>query len=126
MKVLVATTQTQGMRDDDFSRTVSGELVFDGGPCGGVTSEADWDCECSIAFRGLASGELTTTAMVADLPTDLKAYGRAFRDGLAGQFACCRECARLYAHNARMLALKWPVGTIIERDQLTFGMRQLQ
>lgn len=38
MKILVATMHTQGMRDDDFSRPVSGELVSDGGPCSGVRS----------------------------------------------------------------------------------------
>ena len=81
-----------------------------------------WDCECSIAFRGVASGELTTTAIVADLPVDIKAYQRAFRDGLDRQ-DICRECARSYGHTARMLALRWPIGTIIERDQLSFTPR---
>ncbi|MCU1443666.1 MAG: hypothetical protein JWQ59_1816 [Cryobacterium sp.] len=122
MKVLVATRQTQGTRGDDFSRTVEGELVFDAGPCEGTIRDRDWDCECSIAFCGVATSELTTTAIVADLPIGLKEYQLAFRDGLT-RADICRECAREFSHAARMLALRWPVGTIVQRDQMSFTAR---
>lgn len=125
MKVLVATRQTQGARGDDFSRTVAGELVFDAGPCTAVGRGAVWGCECAIAFRGVASSELTTTAIVVDLPIALKDYQRAFRDGLTRE-VCCKDCARQYGHAARMLALRWPVGTILERDQMIFSPRASQ
>ena len=125
MKVLVATTQTQGARDDDFSRTVSGELVFDGGPCSGVAEDEDWDCECSIAFRGVASGELTTTAIVTELPITPPAYEQAFCDGL-GRVEFCEYCARVCAHDAWLLAMRWPIGTVIERDQRSFSTRSTQ
>lgn len=112
----MATTTTQGDRDDDFSHTVDGELVFDAGQCDRVAQDDSWDCECSLSFAGVASGELTTTAVVVDLPMDIKQFMRAFRDGLA-RTNICRECAAVYAHRARICALQWPIGTIIERDR---------
>jgi len=125
MKVLVATSKTQGAREDDFSRTVDGELVFDAGPCVAVLEGAVWDCDCSIAFRGVASAELTTTAVVADLPMGLKEYQRAVRDGLR-RMGICAECAKSCGHAARMLALRWPIGTVLERDRWQFGAREVQ
>lgn len=122
MKVLVATTTTKGKRLDDFSSAIDGELVFDAGPCEDVIRGERWDCSCSIAFRGLASGELTTTAMVADLDFGLREYERAFRDGLA-RMGCCTQCAKSMANSARMLALRWPIGTVIERNRFVFTKR---
>ena len=119
MKVLIATRELQGDREDDFSRTVDGELVYDSGPCLRVRQGADWLCECAIAFRGVASGELTTTAIVADLPLRPLEYERAFRDGFR-RHGHCADCARKASHAARTLAMRWPVGTIVERDQLVF------
>jgi hypothetical protein len=113
VKVLIATRRTQGARDDDFSATVEGELVFDGGPCEDAVDAANWTCPCAIAFHGVASGELTTTAVVADLPITLGEYERAVRDGT--EEWCCPDCARFYADSTRMLALRFPVGTVIER-----------
>lgn len=122
MKVLVATSTTQGARDGDFFDAVDGELVFDSGPCEAVIAGAPWDCDCALAFRGVASGELTTTAVVADLPVGLKEYEGAFRDGLA-RLGVCRDCAKRVGHAARMLALRWPVGTVLERDRQRFAAR---
>jgi len=124
VKVLIATRQTQGAYEDDFSDTVEGELVFDAGPCENVTNPAYWNCACAIGFHGVASGELTTTAMVADLPIELHEYERAVRDGTREW--CCKDCARFYARKTRMLALRFPVGTVIERFQEEFRVRALR
>jgi hypothetical protein len=122
VKVLIATTQTQGAWVDDFSSTVEGELVFDAGPCERSIRERDPNCPCAFSFRGVASGGQTTTCVVADLDMGLREYMRAFRDGLT-RVNVCTECARQYAHAARMLALRWPVGTILEREQLDIRER---
>jgi len=122
VKVLIATTTTQGERIDDFSSTVEGELAFDAGPCERAIREQDPDCPCSISFRGVASGEQTTTVMVADLDFGLRDYERAFRDGLKRR-GICAACATRYAHDARMLALRWPVGTVLEREYLDIRAR---
>lgn len=116
MRVLVATRQTQGDRDGDFSETIEGELVFDAGPCEQSVREETWDCICSIGFLGLASGEFTTTAVVANLTVAPQAFERLFRESLGAE-GICAECAADMARSARMLALRWPVGTVIERHQ---------
>jgi hypothetical protein len=122
VKVLIATTQTQGAWVDDFSSTVEGELVFDAGPCERSIRERDPNCPCAFSFRGVASGGQTTTCMVADLDMGLREYMRAFRDGLT-RVGVCTKCARQYAHAARMLALRWPVGTVLERELLDIRER---
>jgi hypothetical protein len=127
VKVLIATTQTaatqiQGAWVDDFSTTVEGELVFDPGPCSKSIRERDPSCPCAFSYRGLASGGQTTTCMVADLDLGLSEYMRAFRDGLT-RVGVCTECARQYAHAARMLALRWPVGTVRAREYLDIRQR---
>lgn len=66
MKVLVATTETQGMFEGDYCSTVDGELVY-------IQSVSCPDplCGCTRGFAGLSSARATTTAMVVDRP-DLK------------------------------------------------------
>ena len=56
MRVITATTETQGCLDSDYSLTVEGELVHLGG-------SGD-----SNGFPGLASKKATSTAIVTDLP----------------------------------------------------------
>jgi hypothetical protein len=123
MRVLVATRQTQGERDDDFSETIEGELVFDAGPCDESFRRETWDCTCSIGFCGLASGEFTTTAVVADLKVAPREFERLFREGL-GPEGICADCAKDMAQSARMFALRWPVGTVIERQQFDIRPRE--
>lgn len=122
VKVLIATSQTQGAWIDDFCSTVDGELAFDAGPCERAIRERDPECPCAFSFRGVASGEQTTTVMVANLDLNRGEYVRAFRDGL-GRIGVCADCAADYAHTARMLALRWPIGTVLERKYLDIRPR---
>lgn len=63
MKLLVATTETQGTVPGDYSWTVDGELVTP------VRVECqNPQCGCRHGFAGLASNKATTTVLVADLP----------------------------------------------------------
>jgi hypothetical protein len=69
LKLLTATTQTQGQRDNDFAWCIPGEVVSpftficdrdrELGPDGG--------CGCGRAFTGLNSSKATTTAIVTDI-----------------------------------------------------------
>lgn len=63
MKVLVATTATQGMFEDDYCWTVDGELVYIQ-----AVSCSDPLCGCTRGFAGLSSARATTTAVVVDRP----------------------------------------------------------
>lgn len=65
MKVLVATCQTQGGRDDDYCWTVEGELVL-GAPI--LECDSADTCGCGRGFPGLASSRATTTAMIVERP----------------------------------------------------------
>ena len=61
MKVLVATHESQQARDDDYSFTIDGELVYiQGADC------ANPDCGCARGFAGMASHRATTTAKVVE------------------------------------------------------------
>jgi hypothetical protein len=63
MKVLVATTETQGMFEDDYCWAVDGELVYIQ-----AVSCPDPLCGCTRGFAGLSSARATTTAVVVDRP----------------------------------------------------------
>jgi hypothetical protein len=64
MRVLVATTATQGEQTGDYCWTVEGELVT---PVV-VPCCSPGTCGCGRGFPGLASSRATTTAVVADRP----------------------------------------------------------
>ena len=66
MKALVATKETQGRRDNDFSWTQEGELVVFGSECG--RESVNGRCGCKRAMSGLTTLKGTTTVKVADLP----------------------------------------------------------
>lgn len=74
MKVLTATTLTNGERDNDFDWCTQGELVMFGFICGRDWRDPDNGCGCGRAFAGLHSHRSTTTALVEERklsPTDL-------------------------------------------------------
>jgi hypothetical protein len=65
MKVLTATKETQGWRDNDFCCAVEGELVlFPPLECG--RGSVDDGCGCRRSMAGLGSHLATTTIKVAD------------------------------------------------------------
>jgi len=113
MKVLVATTKTQGIRSTDYCGTVEGELVrLPGMACNCP------DCGCGHGWAGLASSRATTTAMVAELHLDRDDLTHAFtsaleRDGwvVPGED---RTWITEFVEDHLMLATAFPVGTILE------------
>lgn len=114
MNILVATGESQGLRDDDFMNAVAGELVVDAGPCQDVTSIDDWSCACARGFLGIASNQLTTTVKVVDtLRVGIHDYESAVVNGVGSW--CCPDCALEIARASLDLAARWPVGTILER-----------
>lgn len=66
MKVLTATTLTNGERDNDFNWCTPGELVMFGVICGRDLRDPDNGCGCGRAFAGMHSHRATTTAMIED------------------------------------------------------------
>jgi hypothetical protein len=69
MKLLTATSRTQGQRDNDFNFCIEGELVIVAPlVCETDRLDPDGGCGCGRSFGGLNSGKATTTAVVSDLP----------------------------------------------------------
>lgn len=122
MKVLVATRESQGDREwDRWEACVEGELVRP------IEERCSMDrgtrCSCEIAFLGLASGGLTTTAVVRDLPAlTRKEYVRAVRRSLSDREASFVLPAAYADELAR--AAKGLVGAgVIERWDEWLGFR---
>jgi hypothetical protein len=68
MKLLTATTETQGQRDSDFTWCVPGEVVTASSfICDTDGDDPDGGCGCGRAFSGLNSHRATTTAVVKDV-----------------------------------------------------------
>jgi hypothetical protein len=116
MKLLTATTSTQGQRDSDFDWCIEGEVVTplrvicdsdrEEGPDGG--------CGCGRSFSGLSSHKGTTTAVVRDIDgytfEDLTEAVRSHRDQ-AGYDASAAEAE---ASHIAALADEYDAGTVLE------------
>src|SRR5579875_3807492 len=70
MKLLTATSQTQGQRDNDYDWCVEGELIRFDVVCGRSARNPDDRCGCGRGFAGMSSKRATTTAVIRDLPMD--------------------------------------------------------
>lgn len=85
MKILTATTLTQGARDNDFCEAVDGELVFFP-PIECDCESVDGPCGCRRAMAGLGSHRATTTIQVIERSElDRCSYLELIRDGLKRQ-----------------------------------------
>lgn len=83
MKLLTATSRTQGQRANDFTFCVEGELVILGPViCDQDQEDPDGGCGCGRAFAGLNSGKATTTALIKDLDFTHEDAAEAIRSSL--------------------------------------------
>lgn len=126
MKLLIATSQTQGQRASDFTYCIEGELVTpDVFTCDRDRQEGpDGGCGCGRAFGGLNSHMFTTTAIVADIDgitmDDLTAAVSSYREhtGWAQLDDHENETEAWAASMATViagLAETHPAGTVLER-----------
>lgn len=120
MRVLVATEETQGDREDDYAWATPGELVMFGVICANDLRGTGRGCGCGRAFAGLHSQRATTTAQVAEWPGNLDDLVLAFRDSLTrggwldhGTQEDAEETVRLSVMDALLVADRYPVGTVI-------------
>lgn len=123
MKVLVATSRTQGARSGDFHWGIDGELVWISEPCTTDRRRIGNGCGCGRSFAGLASHRAMTTAEVRELPEmTLESYERALADGLADA-GWPASWAPDMARELSRFADDWDAGTVLERDFDTFTER---
>jgi hypothetical protein len=124
MKVLTATSETQGLRDNDFCWTVEGELVlFPPIECG--HGSIDDHCGCRRAMAGLSSHLSTTTIKVVDRKEiDPDTYFTLISDGLADLGYVTKELREdpeviewLHDTSAELMCIAhaFPTETVLER-----------
>ena len=123
MKVLVATSRTQGARTTDYHWCVEGELVWVQHPCDRDLRRDPHSCGCGRGFAGLASHRATTTAMVKEIAwITLDVYVEALRESFeAGGWPT--SLAHIVGVDQAIFASAWPAGTILERDIEVFTER---
>jgi hypothetical protein len=114
MKVLVATAQTQGERNNDFTYCIEGELVWIGMVCARDHNDPDGGCGCGRSFAGMNSHQATTTARIADVGIDFAHYAEALRSSLKAQGWPTRHAITMAGELAD-LADGFPIGAVVER-----------
>ncbi|MGW5272753.1 DUF7715 family protein [Streptomyces sp. NPDC004044] len=119
MKLLTATSRTQGQRNSDFAFGVEGELVIVGPiVCDRDLEDPDGGCGCGRSFAGLNSGKGTTTAVVTDLDFTRDDAAEAIRSSLEqSNFIKYMDAADLaeMVEDTLQLADDFEVGTVVER-----------
>lgn len=120
MKVLVATKQTQGQRDNDFSFVPEDELVrFGSFEC---DHEIDGRCGCKRSMCGMKSRKATTTMKVKELPLGREQYEIHLRCSLAEagwtrgmEPGKIDEIVKEEAAELLRIAAEFEVGMVIEK-----------
>jgi hypothetical protein len=114
MKLLVATSRTQGDRENDFSYCVEGELVYLGFVCAIDQDDPDGGCGCGRAFSGLNSHRPTTTAEIRDVDLTVDDATEAVTSSLE-QGGWDPSLAAGFVAELRDIADHFRVGTVLGR-----------
>ena len=119
MKLLTATSRTQGQRDNDFTFCIEGELVIVAMVvCEADQEDPDGGCGCGRSFGGLNSGKGTTTAVVSDLDFTRDDAALAVRSALEqSNFISLMDPEDVHDLDAETLELPdgFDVGTNVEQ-----------
>ena len=122
MKVLVATSRTQGARATDFFDGIDGELVWIPEPCERGRRLGAAGTRCARGFLGVASNAGTTTAMVKEMePLNIRLYADALRPLFVDMVP--DVIVSTLAYELTTFAAEWPTGTILERNLDQFKER---
>ena len=117
MEVLVATSDTQGARENDFNFCIEGELVTVGLVCAADEQDPDGGCGCGQAFAGLNSHRATTTAKVKEVDLSEDDYVEALRSSLAQGWPT-EDVAELAAWLAQLVST-WPTRAVTSSGSTT-------
>jgi hypothetical protein len=122
MKIIVATSETQGQRPGDFNFVPDGEVV--------IVSDCDClhaGCDCVRSMVGIKSGKGTTTMKVVETDMTREEYRRLIREANQGYGELGVDNAIFGEQADAMLnlAMQFPAGAVIERDGEDFEQRQI-
>jgi hypothetical protein len=119
MRLLTATRQSQGRRDNDYDWCVEGELVRFDVVCRSGRLDPDGGCGCGRGFAGMSSCRATTTCLVRNLPFSRRDVQVALAASLhaAGYLARANDLAAVAdeADELIRIAARFRVGDIVER-----------
>lgn len=115
MKLLVATSRTQGRRANDYDFCVEGELVTPFLPvCARDRADPDGGCGCGRGFAGLNSQRATTTAEIREVELSETDALEAVRSSLEQSGWDPTDAPEMVA-GLLEIAEKFPVGAVVER-----------
>jgi len=120
MKIIVATSETQGQRPGDFNFVAEGEIV--------MVSDCDClhaGCDCARSMVGINSGKGTTTMKVVESDITVEEYRRLIGEANQGYGELDVEDAIFNEQASALLdlAMQFPAGAVIERDGDNFEQR---
>lgn len=122
MKIIVATSETQGQRPGDFNFVPNGEIV--------MVSDCEYlhtECDCARSMAGIKSDKEATTMKVIESNIALEEYHRLIGEAnqrygeLGVDDAICSERADALID----LVMQIPAGTVIERNGEEVYLRQI-
>jgi hypothetical protein len=120
MKVLVATSTLQGKRLTDHFHCAEGELVWMAPLC--PDGRNGGGCSCRSNFVGMASGGMTTTALIVEIPALTRLmFAQAFWSGHGPECTC--PVSELDIDNLLATARRWPEGAVLERNGRRLSVR---
>lgn len=127
MKLLVATTQTQGQRKNDFCFVPEDEIVHFATECD--REEIDGPCGCKRSMSGLKTKKATTTMKCAEVEiTDGELRGLLF-DHYAQAWNYppieAAKMAEVAACNLTNLGKIFYVGDVVEKRGEVFSIRRI-
>jgi hypothetical protein len=117
VKVLVGTTQTQGMRPGDFC-FAEGQLLTMGTVCGKDRDDPDGGCGCGRSFTGLDTHQGTTTAIVEDRDMtrqEFEGFYLARMRAAWGSAVKADAMLELIVQDLLQMVDGFTVGTVVER-----------
>lgn len=122
MKIIVATSETQGQRPGDFNFVPDGEVV--------IVSDCDClheGCECSRSMVGVICGKGTTTMKVVESDITREAYHCLVREANEsyGKIGVNEAIFNEQADALLELATEFKAGAVIERNGEDFEVRQI-
>ena len=122
MKILVATSHTQGTHPGDYHYCIERELVWIQEACDRDLRNPDGPCGCGRGFAGTASHRATTTAMVVESEMSRADLVLAFQTSLddGGWPVAWAEDV---ADENLEIAARLPVGAIVTRKLEKFFVR---
>ncbi|KNZ68650.1 hypothetical protein Tfer_2741 [Thermincola ferriacetica] len=124
MKILVATTETQGQRKSDFCFVPEGEIVTFGFECDSDKDNIDGGCGCRRSMVGIDCLRATTTCKVADVRLTKRQYIQKIQASLNKSGFGRIIDTKKEAEELLRIANCFPVGAVVEKRGSVFQVRK--